>query len=122
MAQSNHERIGRALELLNVGLRPFVEREMQAAHGDNWIDAAQAGLREDRATPKGKQPKRPNWDTQALLAVMWGRLGTMYSVRHLVGQNAVSLVNFVTPVTSGRIRSPLRRTMSTEPSTASRGC
>ena len=36
MATSNHERIGKALELLNEGLLPFVERELQAALGDNW--------------------------------------------------------------------------------------
>jgi len=31
MAQSNHERVGRALELLNEGLKPYVERELKAA-------------------------------------------------------------------------------------------
>ncbi len=30
MAQSNHERVGRVLEILNTGLKPFVEREMPA--------------------------------------------------------------------------------------------
>ena len=49
MAQSNHERIGKALELLNAGLRPFVEREMQGVYADKWLGAAQAGIREDRA-------------------------------------------------------------------------
>lgn len=78
MAQSNHERIGRALELLNLGLRPFVEREMQAVHGDNWMQAAQAGLREDRAPAKNKT-KGPNWDTQALLAVMWDRWNDVFA-------------------------------------------
>lgn len=78
MAQSNHERIGRALELLNSGLRPFVEREMQAVHADNWIQAAQTGLREDRAQSKSKT-KGPNWDTQALLAVMWDRWNDVFA-------------------------------------------
>ena len=32
MAQSNLERVGRALELLNKGLKPFVEREMLAKY------------------------------------------------------------------------------------------
>ena len=31
MATTNHERVGRALELLKAGLGPFVEREMQRA-------------------------------------------------------------------------------------------
>ena len=30
MATSNHERIGKALELLNAGLLPFFERELKA--------------------------------------------------------------------------------------------
>ena len=35
MAKSNHGRIGDALELLNEGLRPFVERELKANYGAN---------------------------------------------------------------------------------------
>jgi hypothetical protein len=34
IAPSNHERVGRALELLNAGLMPFVERELRAAYSD----------------------------------------------------------------------------------------
>jgi Swt1-like HEPN len=40
MAQSNHERVGRALDVLNAGLRPFVERELQAAYGKDWVARA----------------------------------------------------------------------------------
>ena len=29
MATTNHERVGKALELLKIGLGPFVEREVQ---------------------------------------------------------------------------------------------
>jgi len=42
MALSNHERVGKALDILNAGLRPFVERELQAAYGKEWV--ARAGL------------------------------------------------------------------------------
>ncbi len=31
MATTNHERVGKALELLKAGLGPFVDREMQSA-------------------------------------------------------------------------------------------
>ncbi len=34
MAITNQERIGKALDLLKSGPRPFVEREMQAQYGD----------------------------------------------------------------------------------------
>lgn len=36
MAVSNHDRVGRGLELLRLGLAPFVEREMKAVHKDRW--------------------------------------------------------------------------------------
>lgn len=36
MAISNHERVGKALELLKEGLRPFVERELKTYHGNRW--------------------------------------------------------------------------------------
>ncbi len=46
MAQSNHERVGKALELLNSGLKPFVEREMLAKYGPRWQYEAVKSLRE----------------------------------------------------------------------------
>jgi hypothetical protein len=40
MAQSNHERVGKALEILNKGLLPFIEREMQIVYGARWLQEA----------------------------------------------------------------------------------
>jgi Swt1-like HEPN/Protein of unknown function (DUF499) len=74
MAQSNLERIGKALELLNQGLRPFVERELQAAYGKGWV--AQAGLLDPRA-PEHKD-RAPRWDSQTLLAVMWDQWNAVF--------------------------------------------
>jgi hypothetical protein len=34
MAISNHERVGKGLELLKAGLAPFVERELKAQHAE----------------------------------------------------------------------------------------
>ena len=36
MATSNHERVGKALDLLKDGLRPFVERHFEAEYGPKW--------------------------------------------------------------------------------------
>ena len=36
MAITNHERVGKALQLLKIGLGPFVEREFKAKYGDGW--------------------------------------------------------------------------------------
>lgn len=44
MAITNQERVGKAIEQLKDGLRPFVEREMQAAFGDAWMKTAEQGF------------------------------------------------------------------------------
>src|SRR5579884_101764 len=66
MAQSNHERIGRALDILNKGLKPFVEREMQAKYGPRWPYEALKSLREQHITEEGV-----HLDTQGLLLILW---------------------------------------------------
>ena len=51
MTVTNHERVGRALELLRSGLIPFFEREMQAKYGEAWLDLDSAkGQDCDRGT------------------------------------------------------------------------
>jgi ribonuclease-3 len=61
MAQSNLERVGRALEILNVELQPFIEREMRAAHGKRWMQVAASSLR-DYQMPNARSGE-PTWDT-----------------------------------------------------------
>ena len=69
MALSNRDRVGKALEVLNSGLKPFVEREMEAVHAKDWMaEARQSGFRDDQ-----------NWDTQALLSVMWNQWNMVFS-------------------------------------------
>ncbi len=68
MATTNRERVDKALEQLNAGLQPFVERELKASCKDKWVDAARPSF------PNWQQAGKVvsvNWDTQALLAVMW---------------------------------------------------
>src|ERR1043166_8705002 len=36
MPQTNHERAGKGLDLLQQGLRPFLERELIDAYGEGW--------------------------------------------------------------------------------------
>ncbi len=38
----NHERVGKALELLKEGLQPFVERELKAQHAQLWLRTGQS--------------------------------------------------------------------------------
>ncbi|GAB4177088.1 MAG: Swt1 family HEPN domain-containing protein [Rhodocyclaceae bacterium] len=69
MAITNHERVGKAMELLRAGLAPFVEREVRAAAkaGQVRIDAVQR-FAEDPLL--GKKPIA-EWDVAALLKLMW---------------------------------------------------
>jgi predicted AAA+ superfamily ATPase len=68
MAITNQERVGKAMELLRIGLAPFVEREFKSLHQATAIDVARRYFGEDRAI--GKKPVAA-WDVAALLKLMW---------------------------------------------------
>ncbi len=86
MAKSNHARVGDGLELLNEGLKPFVEREMKAQYADKWTGIVQGIL--DNKTRGGK---KIHWDTQALLTVMWDQWNAVF--RNTLGPAERSLVS-----------------------------
>ncbi len=88
MALSNQQRVGEALDLLVVGLKPFVERELKAALGDSWVEVVKSSLHEDQYPKKGKGVK---WDAQALLAVMWDQWGSVF--KRVLGRAERSLVS-----------------------------
>ena len=55
MAITNHERVGKAVELLRAGLAPYVEREFTSIHKDKALAEARRLLpADDRLT--GKKP------------------------------------------------------------------
>ncbi|MFO1425199.1 MAG: Swt1 family HEPN domain-containing protein, partial [Candidatus Competibacteraceae bacterium] len=69
MAITNHERVGKALELLKTGLGPFVGREIKAAISANSISMDKVrSFAEDPIL--GKKPIE-EWDASALLKLMW---------------------------------------------------
>ena len=69
MATTNHERVGKALELLKAGLGPFVDREVQSAIKAQRV--APATLRRFVDDPQiGNRPVT-EWDVAALLKLMW---------------------------------------------------
>ncbi len=68
MAITNHERVGKALELLKAGLAPFVERELKSVYKEKAPAEAARLLGEDRLT--AKKPIA-DWDAAALLKVLW---------------------------------------------------
>ena len=69
MADTNNERVGKALDLLKEGLAPFVAREMKSAMGSNLLKADD--LRRFTTDPMLSQKPVVEWDVAGLLALMW---------------------------------------------------
>ena len=69
MADTNNERVGKALDLLKEGLAPFVAREMKSAMGSNLLTADD--LRRFTTDPMLSQKPVAEWDAAGLLALMW---------------------------------------------------
>ena len=69
MADTNNERVGKALELLKDGLAPFVSREVRSAHGKNLLNAND--LQRFTNDPMLSQRPVAEWDVAGLLALMW---------------------------------------------------
>jgi uncharacterized protein len=68
MSLTNRERVGKGLEVLREGLKPFVEREIEAAYPQRWEELMRQVL--SSAAYRAHEPL--NLDTQALLKLMWG--------------------------------------------------
>ncbi|MFH1924706.1 MAG: Swt1 family HEPN domain-containing protein [Planctomycetota bacterium] len=77
MAITNRDRVGKALDLLNAGLVPFVERELKSVHGDKWEEIAREGQPPERG--KKRKAAKPHMDTHALLAVMWNEWNRVFN-------------------------------------------
>lgn len=92
MAISNSERIGKALELLNQALRPFIEREMHAVHKDQWRHMAMQGMRDNRAQPHDIA----QWDTQTLISVLLDQWNIVF--KYQLGTAERSLVHEIRDV------------------------
>ncbi len=88
MAQSNHERVGKALEILNTGLKPFVEREMLAKHGTRWQYEAVRSLRDQHFSDDGENV---HLDTQGLLLILWDQWYEVF--KNVLGHSERALVS-----------------------------
>ena len=77
MAITNHERVGKALELLKDGLGPFVERELK--------NGLQGGLSPQTLREYADDPMLANklpheWDVAALLKLMWDTWQSVFRI------------------------------------------
>ena len=88
MAITNHERVGKALELLRAGLAPFIERELKNAYPDDAQAQAESFMGNDRLLA-GKP--FVEWDAAALLRLMWEAWHSVF--RNTLGPAERSLVS-----------------------------
>ncbi len=68
MAITNQERVGKALDLLKVGLAPFVEREVKSTLKNGQSVQAVQAMAED---PIVRDKPIAQWDSALLLKLMW---------------------------------------------------
>lgn len=87
MAITNHERVGKAMELLKSGLAPFIEREFTSLYHAQAQKQAAMFLGEDRLN--GKKPIL-EWDASALMKVLWDAWNEIF--RRILGPAERSLV------------------------------
>jgi len=89
MAMTNHERVGKALELLRAGLGPFVAREVQHALKQGLLNPEV--LRRFMDDPLLAQKDIESWDVSALLKLMWETWNDVF--RRTLGYTERSLVS-----------------------------
>src|SRR5437868_12227945 len=89
MAMTNHERVGKALDLLKSGLGPFVERELENVYRDRAHgEAIRLAGGDDRLLAK-QRPR--DWDAAAQLKLMWEAWNDVF--RRTLGPAERSLVS-----------------------------
>ncbi|MCC6611669.1 MAG: DUF499 domain-containing protein [Burkholderiales bacterium] len=90
MAITNHERVGKALELLARGLKPFVEREMRSVYQAGWFEEARRSVGSSQLQLLG-DAKSAEWDAAGVLVTMWNQWNEVF--RKTLGPAERSLVN-----------------------------
>ena len=88
MAITNHERVGKALDLLKEGIKPFIERELKTQYGDSWMSNVKDILNDTRL---GVSKNDPLQDVAVLLVLMDRAWGEVF--RRVLGKAERSLVN-----------------------------
>jgi len=90
MAITNHERVGKMLELLCSGLHPFVERELRNSYREDWFEEARRAIRDPQLQLPGIADK-PQWDAAAILVIMWNLWSDVF--RKTLGHAERSMVS-----------------------------
>ncbi len=74
MALSNRDRVGKGLESLQQGLRPYVERELAAIHGKYWVTPVTEHWRNELKWD-GDEPRL---DASPLLRMLWEQWNSVF--------------------------------------------
>ncbi len=90
MAITNHERVGKMMDLLSAGLKPFVERELKNTNPPNWFAETKRSLADAQLQLMGT-PEAPHWDASAILVTMWNQWNEVF--RKTLGQAERTLVS-----------------------------
>jgi len=88
MAITNHERVGKALELLKMGISPFIEREFKNTYKDGASTRIERFIGDDRL--KSRKPIA-EWDAAVLLRLMWESWHDVF--RQTLGHTERSMVS-----------------------------
>ncbi|MFN8473888.1 MAG: Swt1 family HEPN domain-containing protein [Anaerolineae bacterium] len=88
MATTNHERIGKVMELLRAGLKPYVTRELEAKHGKYWVTTVTQKWPHDLDWSDSDEP---NLDAAVLLRMMWDEWNEVF--RNTLGYAERSIVS-----------------------------
>jgi predicted AAA+ superfamily ATPase len=92
MAITNHERVGKAMELLREGLLPFMERELKSEYGEQtWFEETKRTLTQQQLKFVEKKKGKPEWDVAMLLTALWNSWEKVF--RKTLGRAERSLVS-----------------------------
>lgn len=87
---TNHDRVGKALDLLRQGLTPYIRRELEAVLGNGWREEIVAAYTKDKLIA-GQVNDDGDWDCQLALVVMWDYWNNVF--RKSLGHPERSLVS-----------------------------
>lgn len=90
MAITNHDRVGKALDLLKQGLAPFIERELKSTHQADWFAEAKKSIGESQLKLDGDH-EQAQWDAAGALVVMWNQWNEVF--RKTLGHAERTLVS-----------------------------
>jgi hypothetical protein len=83
MAITNHESVGKALELLKAGLASFIDRELRNVYGSKAQSQAELMMGNDRLLASKPFAE---WDAAALFKLMWDGWNEVETRRNAEGE------------------------------------